>query len=191
MTARNDSHTAAQRPRRPLSVALHTTVLALLWAPGPAAQTSPSPPAEGAIWLAGPVTLYPSIVLRDVGFDSNIRNEADAAKEDFTLTAQPRLRAAVPFGSTLLTGSASVGFVYYATYKEEQSINRLFEGRSKGSAFHVCGHFSPRRSTIRASARGTRLTPACSAGKPASRAGAELKLTGITSLIASFTSHDA
>ena len=95
---------------------------------------TPSPPGEAAGWLVGPVTLYPSIVLRDVGFDSNVLNESDAAKEDFTLTAQPRLRAALPFGSALLSGSATVGFVYYATYKEQQSINRLFEGRLENTA---------------------------------------------------------
>ena len=109
-----------------------TIVLSVVCTLTPAAQTSQLPPAEEAAFLVGPVTLYPSIVLRDVGFDSNIRNEADDPKEDFTLTAQPRLRATVPFGSTLLTTSATVGFVYYATYKDEQSVNRLFEGRFEG-----------------------------------------------------------
>jgi hypothetical protein len=42
--------------------------------------------------LLGPVRLYSSIVLRDIGFDSNIHNDADAPKQDFTLTA----RGAVP-----------------------------------------------------------------------------------------------
>ena len=121
-------------PPRSSRLARLTTVLVLVWASGLAAQTSPSPPGDAAAWLVGPVTLYPSIVLRDVGFDSNILNQPDAAKEDFTLTAQPRLRAAVPLGSTLLSGSATVGFVYYATYKEQQSINRLFEGRLESAA---------------------------------------------------------
>jgi hypothetical protein len=167
-------------------VALHTTVLTLLWAPGPTAQTSPSPPAEGAIWLAGPVTLYPSIVLRDIGFDSNIHNEAEAGKEDFTLTAQPRLRTSVPFGSTLLSGSATVGFVYYATYKAEQSINRLFEGRLEGAAaarlrpFLVAALNQTReRSGYEIDARVLRRNTSLSAG-------AELKLTGITSLTGSY-----
>ena len=55
-----------------------TIVLLLSSAPGLAAQTSQMPPAGEAAFLAGPVTLYPSIVLRDVGFDSNIRNDAEA-----------------------------------------------------------------------------------------------------------------
>ena len=186
MTARNDSPTAAQRPRRPLSVALHMTVLALLWAPGPAAQTSPSPPGEGAIWLVGPVTLYPSIVLRDVGFDSNIRNEADDAKEDFTLTAQPRLRAAVPFGSTLLTGSATVGFVYYATYKEEQSINRLFEGRLEGSTAARLRPFLAAALNHTRERAGYEIDARVLRRKTSVSGGAELKLTGITSLTGSY-----
>ena len=110
--------------RRPVKMALQTAVLVLMWAPGLTAQTGPSPPAGGATLVVGPVNLYPSIVLRDIGVDSNIRNDADDPKQDFTLTAEPRLRAELPVGSTLLTGSASVGFVYYATYKSQQSINR-------------------------------------------------------------------
>jgi Putative beta-barrel porin 2 len=144
------------------------------------------PPAGERAFLVGPVTLYPSIVLRDVGFDSNIYNAADVEKEDFTLTAQPRLRAAVPFGPAIATGSATVGFVYYATYKEEQSINRLFEGRLEwmpsrfrpflaGSLNHT-----RERAQYEIDARVLRRDTGLSGG-------ADLKLTGVTSLIASFT----
>jgi hypothetical protein len=166
-------------------------VLSVVCTLTPTAQTNQLPPAGEGAFLVGPVTLYPSIVLRDVGFDSNIRNEADEAKEDFTLTAQPRLRAAVPFGSTLLTASASVGFVYYATYEEEQSINRLFEGRLEWSPSRLrpflaasLNHTRERAQyeiDVRVLRRETSLS-----------GGADLKLTGITSLLASFsrTTHD-
>ena len=129
----------------------------------------------------GPVNLYPSIVLRDIGVDSNIRNDADEPKEDFTLTAEPRLRAAVPFGSTLLSGSATVGFVYYATYKEQQSINRLFGGRFEGTSSRLrpflaaSFNHSHERSGYEIDARVLRRETSISGG-------AELKLTGITSL---------
>ena len=162
-----------------------TIVLSVAWTLAAAAQTSPLAPAGEVALLVGPVTLNPSIVLRDVGFDSNVRNEADEPKEDFTLTAQPRLRAAVPFGSTLLTASASVGFVYYAAYKEEQSINRLFEGRFEGPPSRL-------RPFLAASLNHTRERAAYEIDARVLRrearisGGAEVKLTGITSLIASF-----
>ena len=166
-------------------------VLSVVWTLTGAAQTSQRPPAGEGAWLVGPVTLYPSIELRDVGFDSNVRNQTDEAKEDFTLTAQPRLRAAVPFGSTLLTASASVGFVYYATYKEEQSVNRLFEGRFEGSPsmlrpFVAASlNHTHERARYEIDARVLRRDAEISGG-------AELTLTGITSLIASFsrTTHN-
>ena len=131
------------------------------------------------------MTLYPSIVLRDVGFDSNIRNEADEAQGDFTLTAQPRLRAAVPFGSTLLTTSVTVGFVYYATYKDQQSVNRLFEGRLEGLTSRLRPFLAAslnhtrERAEYEIDARVLREEASVSGG-------AELKLTGITSLTASY-----
>src|SRR5262245_48190516 len=92
------------------------------------AQTIPGRPT-----LLGPVSLYPSIALRDIGTDSNVRNESDNAKEDFTFTAQPRLKAVTPFGPALWTASATVGLVYYAVYKDEQSVNRQFESRIAGT----------------------------------------------------------
>ena len=162
-----------------------TIVLLVVSAPRLAAQTSQMPPAGEAAFLVGPVTLYPSIVLRDVGFDSNIRNEADEAKEDFTLTAQPRLRAAVPFGSTLLSASATVGFVYYATYKEQQSINRLFEGRLEGSTSRLRPFLAATLNHTRERA-GYEIDARVLRQETSVSGGAELKLTGITSLTASY-----
>jgi hypothetical protein len=168
-----------------------TIVLSVGWTLTLAAQTSQLPPPGEVALLVGPVTLNPSIVLRDVGVDSNVRNEADEPKDDFTLTAQPRLRAAVPFGPTLLTASASVGFVYYASYKEEQSINRLFEGRFEGAPSRL-------RPFLAASLSHTRERAAYEIDARVLRreaklsGGAELKFTGITSLVASFsrTTHN-
>lgn len=152
---------------------------------GLSAQTSQLPPASEIPLLVGPVTLYPSMVLRDVGVDANIRNEADDPKQDFTLTAQPRMRAAVPFGSTLLTTAATVGFVYYATYKEEQSVNWLYEGRLEGSGSRLrpfvaaAVNHTRERSGYEIDARVLRHETTVSGG-------AELVLTGITSLTASY-----
>jgi len=164
-----------------------TIVLLVSSAPGLAAQTSQMPPAGEAAFLAGPVTLYPSIVLRDVGFDSNIRNDADEAQGDFTLTAQPRLRAAVPFGSTLLSTSVTVGLVYYATYKDQQSVNRLFEGRLEGLISRLRPFLAATLNHTRERA-GYEIDARVLREEASVSGGAELKLTGITSLTASYRS---
>ena len=120
-------------------------------------------------------------MLRDIGVDSNIRNDADNPMQDFTLTAEPRLRAELPVGSTLLSGFASAGFVYYATYKSEQSINRRFGGRFEGTSsrlrpfFAASFNHSNERSGYEIDARVLRRETSLSAG-------AEFKLTGITSV---------
>jgi len=174
-------------PEQPGShVAAALTVLLLtVGAPRLPAQASQLPPAKEVPFLVGPVTLYPSFAFRDVGVDSNVRNEADDAKADFTLTAQPRVRATVPFGSTLVTTTAAVGFVYYATYKDEQSVNRLFEGRLEGVTSRLrpflaaAFNHTRERAAYEIDARVLRQEATVSGG-------AELKLTGVTSLTASY-----
>jgi len=84
-----------------------------------------------------------------------------------------------------------VGFVYYATYKEEQSINRFFEGRFDGAPSRLRPflaaslNHSRERAEYEIDARVLRRTTNVSGG-------AEVKLTGITSVIASFsrTTHN-
>ena len=92
------------------------------------AQTSPTLPAVAAI-QAGPVSLYPSIELRDIGIDSNVFNVADEPREDFTFTVSPRVLAAVHVGNARFIGTTAAGFVFYQKYKEEQSVNHAIEGR--------------------------------------------------------------
>lgn len=105
------------------------TVMLLLVSVRPlAAQTSPSLPTVAPL-QAGPVSLYPAITLHDVGIDSNIFNDTAAPKEDFTASVTPRLQAAWPIGGTRLIGTAASDFVFYQTYKDEQSVNTALEGR--------------------------------------------------------------
>ena len=166
-------------------MALHATVLVLMFAPCLFAQEGSSLPAGAAPLVAGPVNIFPSLVLRDVGFDSNVRNDPENPKQDFTLTAEPRLRAVLPFGSAQLTGSATVGFVYYATYKEEQSINQLFEGRFEGTTLAAAS--VPRGSVQpHTGALGIRDRCARAPTETSVSAGAEFKLTGITSLTGAY-----
>ena len=49
------------------------------------AQTYPAPPdpVENARVRMGPVALRPTLIIRDVGVDSNVFNESGAPQEDF------------------------------------------------------------------------------------------------------------
>jgi hypothetical protein len=164
-----------------------TVILLMICAPGLPAQTSQLFPANEAPFPLGPVTLYPSFSFRDVGVDSNVRNEAVDAKEDFTLTAEPRLRATVPLGSALLTTAATLGFVYYATYKDQQSFNRRIEGRLEGVTSRLRPFLVAAFDHTRERA-GYEIDARVLREEATLTGGAELKLTGVTSLTA-FYSH--
>lgn len=100
----------------------------MLGSPSFAQTTGPSLPTVAAIQV-GPVSVYPWITLRDIGMDSNIFNEAAQPRDDFTFTVTPRVQAALRLGAARFVGTSSADFVYYQIYKDEQSINKLFEGR--------------------------------------------------------------
>ena len=60
-----------------------------------AAQASPILPST-RVFLAGPVSLYPQIALRDAGTDSNVFNDPTNPRSDLTYALTPRLYAVVP-----------------------------------------------------------------------------------------------
>ena len=92
---------------------------------------APSPPIlpSTTVVHAGRAALYPSISLHDVGTDSNVNNDGVAPREDFTYSVMPRLYAVVPIASGRFIGTGTGDFVYFQTYKDQQSLNGFFEGR--------------------------------------------------------------
>ena len=179
MVAAAKRNSCAARAARTLAalIALVTTAAA---APCQA-QSAPAPAPEDVSFLLGRVTLFPAFTLRDTGYDSNVFNDPDNPQGDFTLTAQPRLRATVPAAGGILSGGATIGLVYYATYKDQQSVNRFFEGRYERAASRlrpfVAGTFNYARDRY-----GPEIDARVAHSETSASAGAELKLTGITSL---------
>jgi hypothetical protein len=113
--------------RRYVKLAASICVMLLLGASSLAGQSEPLtavPPIQ-----AGPVALYPTLELRDIGVDSNVFNESMEPKDDFTFTVRPGLTASLGKGAVRLIGKGAGGFVYYQTYTEQQSTNGEFEGR--------------------------------------------------------------
>jgi hypothetical protein len=95
------------------------------------AQTiqTPSDPADTARVHVGPLSLNPRIELLNVGVDSNILDEADAPREDFTATLRPSLDATLRFGRGRLTYRSWMDVVYFQKYKDERSLNRFGDVR--------------------------------------------------------------
>jgi hypothetical protein len=98
------------------------------WAQSP---LPPDPAQQRGAMKIGPVSLSPRIELRNVGIDSNVFNDAEAPKEDFTATIRPALDAVLRFGVARLVYRSSLDAVYFHEYESERSINRFGEVRAE------------------------------------------------------------
>jgi hypothetical protein len=145
------------------------------------AETVTPEPVREPIRL-GSVNVYPSLSLRDVGVDSNIYNAAGGRREDFTYTVAPRVMTELPIGDARLVGTGGLGFVFFRTSKDQESVNSsasgLFdvrEGRVRPSLQAGYSRSRQRRGDIDVRA----LTVATNG-----RAGVDVTVSGVTSLTA-------
>ena len=72
---------------------------------------------------AGPLQLFPTLTIREIGIDSNVYNESQVLREDFTYTVSPTLRAVLPIGESRLTTRGGLDFRYFQTLKDQQSTS--------------------------------------------------------------------
>src|SRR5687767_31570 len=165
-----------------LKCGLPAALLAVATAAG--AQTAQSEaispePASRPITL-GSLQVFPSISLRDVGLDSNIYNSSIRGREDFTYTVAPRVRAELPLGDARLIGTGGLGFVFFHTSKDQESLNSaasgLFEVREGRIRPSLQGGFS--RSRERRGDIDVRALSLSTNG----RAGVDVGVSGVTSL---------
>ena len=116
---------ACMRHRWPSAAVL----AALLVAAPVAAQQSrpPDPDAEANVHF-GPLSLRPGIVVRNIGVDTNVFNQADQEnpQSDFTMTFSPVTEGWLRMGRTWLSGAAGVDWVYYDKFESERSTNTAF-----------------------------------------------------------------
>jgi hypothetical protein len=175
----------ASTRRRDVTLAMVSAGVLLFTVPAAFAQSVAPVPESERSWLAGPVRLFPSITFRDVGFDSNIRNQSENPTSDFTFTTQPKLIAAVRLGPTQLVGTVTLGFVYYATAKEEQSVNRLYEMRLQSTTSRVRPFLTAALNHTRDRA-GYEIDARVLRREANVTVGAEMKLTPVTSITGSY-----
>ena len=72
---------------------------------------------------AGPLQLFPAFTIRDIGIDSNVYNDSQVLREDFTYTVSPMLRAVLPIGASRLTTRGGLDFRYFQRLKDQQSTS--------------------------------------------------------------------
>jgi hypothetical protein len=99
-----------------------------------APNTTPSQSIEhvrdAARMHMGPLYVTPTVLLRELGVDSNVFNEASNPKSDFTFTVAPKANIWVPIARrALFTTTVAADAVWYATYASERSIDPQFTAR--------------------------------------------------------------
>lgn len=101
---------------------------ALLW-PCPA-HAQLTAPREAAPIQFGPVSIYPTLNIVDIGTDSNIFNDASGAKEDYIFTLESRVRAVLAGGANRLMFLTGSDFVWFQKYKDQRSNNGQYALRA-------------------------------------------------------------
>ena len=95
------------------------------------AQSYPEPPdpAENARVRMGPFSVRPTLIIRDVGIDSNVFNASGTAEEDFSFTAGAKVDVGLRLDRVLATYSSSYEYMYFQKFKSERGSNRASNGR--------------------------------------------------------------
>ena len=147
----------------------------------PAAAQAVEATRPDAPLLRRPAAVVPCFHVRDIGIDSNVYNDSQVLREDFTYTVSPMLRAVLPIGASRLTTRGGLDFRYFQRLKDQQStsgwLNAQLEiGSGRVRPFGAAG-------LVRSHERGGYDvdTRALSVATQA-RVGASVALTPVTSL---------
>jgi len=101
-------------------------VLAAEAAPALAQPPTETPADERPTMTIGPFELRPRFRLANIGVDSNVFNDWDAPKSDFTFTVAPDVEVGLEPGRVRMTYAAGTEFVYFKKYESERSTNHSF-----------------------------------------------------------------
>jgi len=100
----------------------------------PAVEAQISAPREAAQLEFGPLSIYPSVRLVDVGLDENVFNDSVNPKEDFTFTIASRALAVLRLGLNELMFSSGNDYVWFNEQVSERSNNATYAARFNLSA---------------------------------------------------------
>jgi hypothetical protein len=96
---------------------------------GPLSAQTPDDPIENGRLRFGPLRLTPSVALTDFGMDTNVFNEFDNPKRDFTFTVSPRLDTSLRAGRSRLQVVTRSDLVYFRQYASERSLDGAVDAR--------------------------------------------------------------
>ena len=80
--------------------------------------------ADAGVVKLGPVTIKPTFMIRNIGSDNNVFNEAENPKKDFTMTVSPAAEIVFQPRRLKVSYTQSTDYVYFHTYKDERGANQ-------------------------------------------------------------------
>jgi hypothetical protein len=87
---------------------------------------------------AGPLYINPGLLLKELGVDTNVFNQAGDQQSDFTFTVTPKLDLALPLARRgLLRTSAALDAVYYQKFESERSLDPQVTVRAEAYAHRL------------------------------------------------------
>ena len=124
-----------------------TVMMAGLSTAAAAQQVSTIPtddPVESARLHFGPVGLNPRVGLKNIGVDTNVFNEVDDPKQDFTFTVAPGTGLFLRTGRGLFSFDGNLEFVYFNEFESERSVNSNATGQYEFRFNRLRPYFSAR-----------------------------------------------
>src|SRR6185503_6703867 len=82
----------------------------------PSAQAQLTAPREAAQLQFGPLSIYPSLRVVDVGIDDNVFNDTVAEQDDYTFTIASRVMGVFKMGANELMASVGGDYVWFKDY---------------------------------------------------------------------------
>ena len=80
----------------------------------------------------GPFYISPKLLLKELGFDSNVYNTVQAQEEDFTFTLTPQADIALPVARrALFLVNAGADLLYFQKNASQRAVNPAFAGRAE------------------------------------------------------------
>jgi hypothetical protein len=97
---------------------------------GPLTSTlADTEPVSGVLSM-GPVKVAPGVVVREIGWDSNVFGDNEDPKEDFVTSIKPDVSIFSRLRFLKLSAYAGTDLSYYRTYESERSVGHDVRGRA-------------------------------------------------------------
>jgi hypothetical protein len=146
-----------------------------------AATAQGADPAADAVFRTGPLAFTPSLSIPALGLDSNVFNDSENARQDFTANIQPAVDAWLRLGRLRVDARQQFNLLYFRKYASERAVNTNSTMRAQFELLWATPYVSAAfvRTNDRADARID--TRAVNRNRPVS-AGIDFRLSSSTNL---------